>query len=152
MSDLPCCKLCGGGLINSVHDRARHITNDCRLSDLVMSNEQWRALMGGAEPVGKPVAFGITYNKETNFISSLAFNRRIAQDQVDATGGHIVPLYTAPPADVLRDAELEFYIDSALQEHTITSTVTMHCKETGRVIAVFYNDYDAEAVIAAMGK
>lgn len=41
-----------------------------------------------------------------------------------------------------------FEIDTA-NRHTITSSVTLCCAETGRVIAVFYNDYDAEALLAA---
>lgn len=41
-----------------------------------------------------------------------------------------------------------FEIDTA-NRHTITSNVTLCCAETGRVIAVFYNDYDAEALLAA---
>lgn len=41
-----------------------------------------------------------------------------------------------------------FEIDTT-NRHTITSNVTLCCAETGRVIAVFYNDYDAEAVLAA---
>lgn len=41
-----------------------------------------------------------------------------------------------------------FEIDT-INRHTITSNVTLCCAETGRVIAVFYSDYDAEALLAA---
>lgn len=42
----------------------------------------------------------------------------------------------------------EYEINTS-SRHTITSDVTLNCAETGRVVAVFYNDYDAEAVLAA---
>lgn len=35
-----------------------------------------------------------------------------------------------------------------LHEHTITSRNVLCCAETGRVIAVFYNDYDIEKVLS----
>ena len=42
-----------------------------------------------------------------------------------------------------------YEIDTTGNPHTITSSVKLCCAETGRVMAVFCNDYDAEAVIAA---
>lgn len=42
----------------------------------------------------------------------------------------------------------EYEINTS-SRHTITSDVTLNCAETGRVVAVFYNDYDAEALLAA---
>lgn len=32
-------------------------------------------------------------------------------------------------------------------EHTITSSQTLDCADTGRVIAVFYNDYDLDELL-----
>ena len=62
----------------------------------------------------EPVAFGISYNKETNFISYLAYNARIAQDQISQTGGHIVPLYTAPPTQTIDAGKVHGMISCAM--------------------------------------
>ena len=63
----------------------------------------------------EPVAFGISYNKETNFISYLAYNARIAQDQISQTGGHIVPLYTAPPTQTIDAGKVREILESHVE-------------------------------------
>ena len=43
---------------------------------------------------------------------------------------------------------MEFEKSDLLEnEHTITSNQSLCCKETGRVVAQFYNDYDLDHVI-----
>ena len=37
---------------------------------------------------------------------------------------------------------MKYYKETTGAEHEIKSNNTLHCEDTGRVIAVFYNDYD----------
>lgn len=46
----------------------------------------------------------------------------------------------------------EFEINCTPGTHEITSGNVLVCVETGRVVAVFYNDYDIENVVAALSK
>lgn len=42
--------------------------------------------------------------------------------------------------------------ECTVNEHTITSNNVLRCAETGRVVAVFYNDYDLDTVIEQQKK
>ncbi len=42
---------------------------------------------------------------------------------------------------------MKYYKETAGSDHEIKSSNTLHCEETGRVIAVFYNDYDLEELM-----
>jgi len=46
----------------------------------------------------------------------------------------------------------EIFIEKSecCNSHTITSNQVLCCSDTGRVMAVFYNDYDLEAVLKEM--
>ena len=42
--------------------------------------------------------------------------------------------------------------ECTVDEHTITSNNVLCCAETGRVVAIFYNDYDLDVVIEQQRK
>lgn len=83
-----------------------------------------------AQHQADPVAYGITYNKESGYIASLCFNKRIAEDQCNVLGGHIVPLYTAPQAQP--DGEIVVTWD---ESQTKIIAVTRQ-DEDGKVLSV----------------
>ena len=101
----------------------------------------WEAAMDAVRASvdnAKPVAYGITYNEKSGYIASLCFNKRIAEDQCNVLGGHIVPLYAAQPS---------------AQNHEIGEVVVTKT-EDGQIVAVTRQDEEGRilSVIAESGQ
>ena len=47
-------------------------------------------------------------------------------------------------------SDLAYEKDDSPSEHTISSIQALCCSDTGRVMAVFYNDYDLDGLIEQM--